>query len=37
MMTVEAKTISFDLPMRDVLEVFPGAQRTLFRRYHIGG
>ncbi|HUE36651.1 MAG TPA: rhodanese-like domain-containing protein [Candidatus Acidoferrum sp.] len=24
-------------PMRDVMEVFPGAQRALFRRYHIGG
>jgi rhodanese-related sulfurtransferase len=24
-------------PMRDVLETFPGAQRALFRRYHIGG
>jgi rhodanese-related sulfurtransferase len=24
-------------PMRDVLEQFPGAQRALFRRYHIGG
>jgi rhodanese-related sulfurtransferase len=24
-------------PMSDVLEVFPGAQRALFRRYHIGG
>lgn len=23
--------------MREVLEVFPGAQRALFRRYHIGG
>lgn len=23
--------------MRDVLNVFPGAQRALFRRYHIGG
>jgi rhodanese-related sulfurtransferase len=23
--------------MSDVLEVFPGAQRALFRRYHIGG
>lgn len=23
--------------MRQVLEVFPGAQRALFRRYHIGG
>ena len=24
-------------PMRDVLEKFPGAQRALFRQYHIGG
>jgi rhodanese-related sulfurtransferase len=24
-------------PMRDVLAEFPGAQRALFRRYHIGG
>jgi rhodanese-related sulfurtransferase len=24
-------------PMRRVLEIFPGAQRALFRRYHIGG
>ena len=24
-------------PMREVLEVFPGAQRALFRQYHIGG
>jgi rhodanese-related sulfurtransferase len=24
-------------PMRDVMEVYPGAQRALFRRYHIGG
>jgi rhodanese-related sulfurtransferase len=23
--------------MREVLDVFPGAQRALFRRYHIGG
>jgi rhodanese-related sulfurtransferase len=23
--------------MQEVLEVFPGAQRALFRRYHIGG
>lgn len=23
--------------MREVLETFPGAQRALFRRYHIGG
>jgi len=30
-------TISPQSPMRDVLEQFPGAQRALFRRYHIGG
>jgi rhodanese-related sulfurtransferase len=29
--------VSFQSPMREVLEVFPGAQRALFRRYHIGG
>jgi rhodanese-related sulfurtransferase len=29
--------ISLQSSMRDVLEVFPGAQRALFRRYHIGG
>jgi len=26
-----------DSPMSAVLENFPGAQRALFRRYHIGG
>jgi rhodanese-related sulfurtransferase len=30
-------TISPQSPMRDVLEMYPGAQRSLFRRYHIGG
>jgi rhodanese-related sulfurtransferase len=30
-------TIRPESPMRDVLEKFPGAQRALFRRYHIGG
>src|ERR1700749_281916 len=30
-------TVSPQSPMRDVLEMFPGAQRALFRRYHIGG
>ena len=30
-------TISPQSPMRDVLAQFPGAQRALFRRYHIGG
>src|SRR5690349_3031182 len=29
--------ISSDSPMSAVLESFPGAQRALFRRYHIGG
>jgi rhodanese-related sulfurtransferase len=31
-MTVDAQS-----PMSAVLEAFPGAQRALFRRYHIGG
>jgi rhodanese-related sulfurtransferase len=31
------KTVSPELPMREVLENYPGAQRALFRRYHIGG
>src|SRR5437773_10996666 len=30
-------TISPQSTMREVLEVFPGAQRALFRRFHIGG
>src|ERR1700691_6404443 len=29
--------ISLQSPMSAVLEKFPGAQRALFRRYHIGG
>jgi rhodanese-related sulfurtransferase len=29
--------ITGDSPMSAVLEAFPGAQRALFRRYHIGG
>jgi rhodanese-related sulfurtransferase len=29
--------ISPQTPMSDLLEAFPGAQRALFRRYHIGG
>jgi hypothetical protein len=32
MMNINAQS-----PMREVLENFPGAQRALFRRYHIGG
>jgi rhodanese-related sulfurtransferase len=31
------ETIYPQLQMREVLENFPGAQRALFRRYHIGG
>ena len=30
-------TITSQSPMSAVLEHFPGAQRALFRRYHIGG
>lgn len=29
--------ISSDSLMRDVLQAYPGAQRALFKRYHIGG
>ncbi len=29
--------IDANSPMRNVLEEFPGAQRALFRQYHIGG
>ncbi len=29
--------VDLQSPMSAVLEVFPGAQRALFRRYHIGG
>jgi rhodanese-related sulfurtransferase len=31
------QTIGGDTAMREVLETYPGAQRALFRRYHIGG
>ncbi|MEO7934345.1 MAG: rhodanese-like domain-containing protein [Chthoniobacterales bacterium] len=30
-------TIHPDLTMAELLEVYPGAQRALFRQYHIGG
>ena len=30
-------TIGAQSTMREVLEAYPGAQRALFRRYHIGG
>jgi rhodanese-related sulfurtransferase len=35
-MTV-AEAVGPQSVMRDVLEAFPGAQRALFRKYHIGG
>jgi rhodanese-related sulfurtransferase len=35
--TTETKIISPESPMSAVLAEFPGAQRALFRRYHIGG
>src|SRR5258708_6781366 len=31
------ETIAPQSTMREVLDVFPGAQRALFRRYHVGG
>lgn len=34
---VPTKDISAQSAMREVMEAFPGAQRALFRRYHIGG
>lgn len=32
-----ATTIDPNITMRELLEQFPGAQRALFRKYHIGG
>lgn len=32
-----SETITGDSRMQEVLQVFPGAQRALFRKYHIGG
>src|SRR5215831_15154452 len=32
-----AETVAPGSTMREVLEVYPGAQRALFRRYHLGG
>lgn len=32
-----ATTIHPDITMRELLEVTPGAQRALFKKYHIGG
>src|SRR3954451_10141220 len=32
-----AAAVDPNITMRELLEQFPGAQRALFRRYHIGG
>jgi rhodanese-related sulfurtransferase len=32
-----APTIHPDMAMREILDLFPGAKRALFARYHIGG
>ena len=36
-MTATTEVIGPQTTMREVLEAYPGAQRALFRRYHIGG
>ena len=36
-MTAAPPSIGPGATMREVLEAYPGAQRALFRRYHIGG
>ena len=32
-----APSIDPSLPMAELLKTFPGAQRALFRQYHVGG
>jgi len=34
---IPTTTINPNITMRELLEQFPGAQRALFRKYHIGG
>ncbi len=36
-MNSAAATIDSSITMRELLEQFPGAQRAMFRKYHIGG
>jgi rhodanese-related sulfurtransferase len=36
-MTLPDTLITADSTMREVLDAYPGAQRALFRKYHIGG
>jgi rhodanese-related sulfurtransferase len=33
----ETTTLDPNITMRELLEIYPGAQRALFRKYHIGG
>ena len=37
MTATTSPTIDPALPMRDILAVYPGARRALFRQYHVGG
>lgn len=37
MTPLAVSTLTPQSSMREVLEIYPGAQRALFRRYHIGG
>ena len=34
---IETSTIQPETTMRELLEIYPGAQRALFKNYHIGG
>lgn len=34
---IAEKEISQDMRMQDIMEVYPGAKRALFQKYHIGG
>jgi rhodanese-related sulfurtransferase len=36
-MSAVAEQVGANSPMSEVLEAYPGAQRALFRKYHIGG
>jgi rhodanese-related sulfurtransferase len=36
-MSTTTTTLDPHITMRDLLQLYPGAQRALFRRYHIGG
>src|SRR5277367_5734924 len=35
--TTNTESIGPQTPMSEVLAVYPGAQRALFRKYHVGG